>query len=163
LRLAWWANLHTLPPHSPPPEAKEADGSKEETKQADAAIDAAFERFWRVYPKHMAKLDAIKAFAKAIKDGADAEVIIAGAARYATARSGQDEKYTKLAGNWLRDGRWLDEPAAAAGGTTTIDQDGNVVSPPRASDPNRRRTWAEVAQNLDRMLDGQGGSYDHRQ
>src|SRR5262249_52251817 len=46
----------------------------------------AFERFWAVYPKRVAKEAARKAFAKAVENGTDVEALIAGAQRYAVER-----------------------------------------------------------------------------
>jgi hypothetical protein len=83
----------------------------------------AFERFWAVYPKRVAKEAARKAFAKAVENGTTVETLIAGAQRYAVKRQGQDPKYTKHPATWLNGGCWQDE----APGAPVIDQEGNVV------------------------------------
>ena len=80
-------------------------------KPSTAAINAKFDDgFWPIFPRHVGKLDARTAFSKAVHDGADADAIIAGAARYAAERAGQDEKFTAHPRTWLRAGRWMDEP-----------------------------------------------------
>ena len=84
----------------------------------------AFERFWAVYPKRVAKEAARKAFAKAAENGTDVEALIAGAQRYAVERQGQDPKYTKHPATWLNAGCWEDETP----GAPVIDEDGNVVA-----------------------------------
>jgi hypothetical protein len=71
---------------------------------------AAFEEFWRVYPRRVGKSAARRAWDKAIKARVIAGTIIAGARRYAAERSGQDPAYTAHPGTWLNAGRWDDEP-----------------------------------------------------
>jgi Helix-turn-helix domain len=65
---------------------KNATDKKEKITKATGAVDG-FEQFWAAYPKHVKKLAAEKAFAKALKI-ANADVIIAAAARYAGERAG---------------------------------------------------------------------------
>lgn len=68
-----------------------------------------FERFWRAYPRRVAKGHARKAWAKAIK-AAPAETIIEGATRYAAERARDDPKFTKHPATWLNGECWDDEP-----------------------------------------------------
>lgn len=72
-------------------------------------MDPDFERMWRVYPRKVGKLDALKAWKQALKVS-PADDIVAGAMRYAQQRAGQDPQFTKHPGAWLRAGRWMDEP-----------------------------------------------------
>jgi hypothetical protein len=95
-------------------------------KQTDAA---AFDRFWAIYPRRVAKGAARKAFAAAIKR-ADVATIIDGARRYASERSGQDQKYTAHPATWLNADRWTDEPAPV-NGAPVIDQQGNPIAQPQ--------------------------------
>jgi len=119
---------------------KEGDGAR-------AADDggAAFERFWAAYPRHVAKEAARKAFARAIKNGVDADTMIAGAQRYAVERKSEPPRYTAHAATWLNGRRWDDPSPSGA----VIDQDGNVVEVERPP-PQRQReqTWAEVSAEL---------------
>lgn len=69
-----------------------------------------FVRFYTIYPRRIGKKAAEKAWAKAIKDGAEPELVIQAAQRYAASRVGQDPKYTPHPATWLNQGRWEDEP-----------------------------------------------------
>jgi hypothetical protein len=57
--------------------------------------------------------------------------------RFAVERTGQPERFTPSAANWLRDGRWKDPPSAPQPKGTSHD----------GSRP-RRRTAAEVAAEI---------------
>jgi hypothetical protein len=97
---------------------------KNQGERRGAAAGDAFERFWAVYPKRVAKEAARKAFAAAITRGVDAEILVAGAQRYAVERQGQPPRYTKHPATWLNAGCWEDE----APGAPVIDEQGNVVA-----------------------------------
>jgi hypothetical protein len=71
-----------------------------------------FDRFWTVYPRHVGKQDAYRAWLKLPRD-TDMEAVIAGAERYAKDPNRKAE-FTKHPGPWLRDGRWTDEPLPAS-------------------------------------------------
>lgn len=64
--------------------------------------------FWSAYPtrRGSSKTDALKAYAKAIKEGATPEEIHTAAAAYAQERVGQDAKFTAHAATWLNGKRW---------------------------------------------------------
>lgn len=68
-----------------------------------------FDRFYAAYPRKVGRKDAQRKWDKAIKDGANPDVVIAGAERYARQRSGQDAKFTKHPATWLHQGCWMDE------------------------------------------------------
>lgn len=76
-----------------------------------------FVRFWEAYPKRKGKVDARKAWAKAIKSGTDPDSLISAAERYAVerARLNEEEKYTLYPATWLNGERWDDEPAVTNG------------------------------------------------
>lgn len=71
--------------------------------------DEAFETFWKAYPKKVGKPSAKKNFARALRAGADAEAIIAGARAYAARMQGKEATYLKHPQGWLSDERWNDE------------------------------------------------------
>lgn len=79
--------------------------------------------FWAAYPRKKGKGDARKAWAQAIKNGADPAEIIAGAQRYAQERAAADPKYTKYPASWLRAERWTDEEDPAYQPKNTPQQD----------------------------------------
>jgi hypothetical protein len=100
-----------------------------------------FPEFWSAFPKRVAKAQAAKAFAAAIKRGADPAAMIEGAKRYANERIAEEPtderkrwKYTKDPATWINAECWLDETAPTG---PVIDQDGNVIDtpPPRRSGP----------------------------
>jgi hypothetical protein len=102
-------------------------------------VDDAFDRFWTAFPKHVGKLDARKAFAKALQQ-ASADELIAGAQRYAVTERARIERegtpqFTKHPASWLRAGKWMDE----LNGAPVIDEDGNLVAieQPRQQQPAR--------------------------
>lgn len=73
-----------------------------------------FGAFWLVYPKKRAKETARKAWAAAIKRGADPAAIVAAATAYAHERAQQDPKFTKHPATWLNAGCYDDEPEQPA-------------------------------------------------
>lgn len=91
----------------PRQERKGRDQGKEGKGNAPALLDE-FDRFWQTYPRHEAKGEARKAWAKAVKV-APPEVIIAGAQRYADDPN-RDPAFTAHPATWLNRERWLDEP-----------------------------------------------------
>jgi hypothetical protein len=94
---------------------------------------AAFEEFWRCYPKRAGKDAARRAYEKIIRNGsATVAELLAGAKRYTAERAGQDQKYTKHPSGWLNDGRWRDD-AGVDGSAPVIDQDGNPIEQPKAA------------------------------
>lgn len=72
--------------------------------------DALFESFWGVYPRRIAKKEAMKKFDKAVGDGADPQKIIDGAKAYSRSVEGKEQKYIAHPATWLNQGRWDDEP-----------------------------------------------------
>lgn len=72
-----------------------------------------FENFWRTYPRRIEKKSAFKSWRTALKSGATADEITAGAARYAKYRAGEPERFTKHPSTWLNQGCWEDEYSTA--------------------------------------------------
>jgi hypothetical protein len=74
-----------------------------------------FEDFYRVFPRHVARGTAERAYRRIIKNGeaTDAD-LLSGAMRYAAAQDGKDPTYIKHPATWLNGKCWLDEPAPAA-------------------------------------------------
>ena len=69
-----------------------------------------FERFYSVYPRKVARLDAEKAWNQMIRRY-DAETIIKGAETFARAMAdeGKEPQYIPYPASWLRAGRWMDQ------------------------------------------------------
>jgi hypothetical protein len=123
------------------------DLKKKPQAEPEPEVATAFTDFWRVYPRKVGRDAAEAAFAKMIREGNGASVIIAGAQRYAIERRGEPERYTKFPVNWLNEKRGEDEPD----GAVVVDQEGNVVGieqPARRSRPDREKTWKEIGEEL---------------
>jgi len=83
-----------------------------------AATDPAeFASWWQVYPRHVSRSEAEKAYVAARKD-ASAEDLLAGAVRYRDNRDRKeaDAKFTAHASTWLHQKRWTDEPERRSNG-----------------------------------------------
>lgn len=91
-----------------------------------------FEEFWRTYPRHEDKKKAFTVWQKALKGGATADEIIAGAARYAKYRAGEPEQYTKHPSTWLNGDCWENEYSIAGTGYGS-GQYGSRLSPEEAA------------------------------
>lgn len=91
-----------------------------------------FEEFWRIYPRHEDKKKAFTVWQKALKGGATADEIIAGAARYAKYRAGEPEQYTKHPSTWLNGDCWENEYSTAGMGYGS-GQYGSRLSPEEAA------------------------------
>ena len=84
-------------------------------KRSKAALEAeAAQRFesdfWPVYPRRTGKKAARAKFVAIVSRGeATADQIVRGAMRYAAARTGEEERYTKQPVTWLNQGCWDDE------------------------------------------------------
>lgn len=92
-----------------------------------------FEEFWRTYPRRIEKKSAFKAWKTALKGGATADEITAGAARYAKYRAGEPERFTKHPSTWLNQGCWEDEYSTAGIGYGS-GQYGSRMTPEEAAD-----------------------------
>lgn len=81
---------------------------------ASSEAPQTFDTFWATFPRRVAKLDAKRAYDKALKL-ATATEIIAGAQRYAAATSRTEMQFIKHPATWLRGGGWLDDIEAISG------------------------------------------------
>lgn len=114
----------TVAAHKAPVKAKKSK------KRNDYPDD--FEEFWRIYPRHEDKKKAFKVWQTALKNGATADEIIAGAARYAKYRAGEPEQYTKHPSTWLNGDCWENE-YSTAGISYGSGQYGSRLSPEEAA------------------------------
>lgn len=77
--------------------------------------EAGFDRFWRAFPRREARGAARKAWTTALKRGADPDVIVRAASRYADRRAATEPdpdkraRFTLMPANWLNGERWADE------------------------------------------------------
>jgi hypothetical protein len=85
-------------------------------KPKASAVRAAppgFDEFWAIFPRHVAKSAAVKAFEKAT-NVVGVDTIIEGAKRYRDDPNRSDQ-FTAHPSTWLNGGRWDDEPMATNG------------------------------------------------
>lgn len=81
--------------------------------RASPEAEAAFEEFYRQFPRHVGKDAARRTYERVIKTGkATHAELLQGAMRYGAERAGEDPKWTKHPATWLNGGHWADEPAA---------------------------------------------------
>lgn len=99
-----------------PMEGEDQSQKTIEVSAGPTAADA-FSEFWSVYPKKVAKADARKAFAAAMKR-ADVDDIITGARRLRDDPNLPEKQYIPHPGKWLRGDQWEDEPLPAPGRST---------------------------------------------
>lgn len=85
-----------------------------------------FEEFWERYPRRVGKLDAQKAFRKALKIACLAD-ILGGVDRYIQNKP----EYADWAhpATWLNKGRWMDEPDRRQGDRRQADRRQDPESP----------------------------------
>lgn len=77
-------------------------------ERTEVEIDHAFDIFWKIYPKHVAKVKARAAFVKALKTTRVAE-IVDGARLYQRAMRQSDPKFIAHPTTWLNQERWTDD------------------------------------------------------
>ncbi len=80
----------------------------------DLYVSDAFDRFWSVYPRRVGKEGAKKAFLKAVKQ-VGADVIVAGARRFAEDPNLPEKQFIPHPATWLNRGSWDDEPLPPRG------------------------------------------------
>lgn len=88
---------------------KENNKTKEPTKNPHPEAEEAFRRFWSFYPRKVEKIDAERAFLKALSS-VDAETIIAGAQRLADDPNLPPKQFIPYPARWLNAGGWESEP-----------------------------------------------------
>lgn len=68
-----------------------------------------FLAFWSVYPRKVAKLEALKAWKQMTREYDPAD-IIAGLRRNLAGLERRERQFIPHPASWLRAGRWMDEP-----------------------------------------------------
>lgn len=83
-----------------------------------------FDEFWMAYPRKVGKAAAVKAWAKALNEGANPAVVVAGARRLAADPNLPPKRYIPHPTTWLGRGGWDDEPYPArdGGAGDTVDE-----------------------------------------
>jgi len=96
------------------------DGMKPET-------DAAFEKFWSVYPRPKSRDRCRELFIKAVNSGVDPKRIAAAAEAYGAENRGNGRQYLAYADNWLKDRRW-EEQSETTQAKPTQSEAGDIVT-----------------------------------
>ena len=81
-----------------------------------------FAEWYAAFPLHKGKGQAVKAYRTARKK-TSAEILLAGAKRYAVQRAGEDAQYTKHPATWLNGECWEDERIEAGTGQVAPDHE----------------------------------------
>lgn len=122
IQIVKWAK-HQNPHRREAPSTLPAENDEvvEEEQQAEsgpqkAETEAAFETFWKLYPRKTAKDNARKAFAKINPDAELMAEIMASLAKHATCQAWlkDDGQFIPHAATWLNGKRWNDEVKPAA-------------------------------------------------
>ncbi len=81
-----------------------------------------FAPWYAVYPKHVDRIDAAKAFARLMKSGAiSLEALMAATARYAAKVANTEKRFIKAPSVWINKGSYLDEPEGGECAPAPID------------------------------------------
>lgn len=140
----------TAPPFSSTPHPPHED--RKDSLPAEEHLEA-FGAFWLTYPKKKAREEAKRAWAAAIKRGADPEHIVAAAQAYARERAQQDPKFTKYPATWLNKGCYDDEPDQTPGGLPQLSVINGTNGQPLTGTDAKVAGWLALSQQL-----AQGGS-----
>jgi hypothetical protein len=75
-----------------------------------------FASWYAIYPKHVDRIDAAKAFARLMKSGAiTLETLMAATVRYAVKVANTEKQFIKAPSVWINKGSYLDEPEGDGG------------------------------------------------
>ena len=111
---------------------------------------AAFDDFWGIYPRKVAKDAARKAWASAIKR-ADVQDILAGAKRYRDDPN-REAEFTAHPSTWLNQGRWGDEPMPPRGQGSAGPQPDRLTEAARLVAERRQRRDAADPNGITRSM-----------
>lgn len=74
-----------------------------------------FADFYALYPRHIARKDAEKAWRQVIKEGVQPATIMDGLLRQLPVMAAKDKQFLPYPATWLRGWRWEDEVEAPSG------------------------------------------------
>ena len=114
-------------PNKSSAKAPKSSPSRREKKptRSDPAVLSAFDQFYQVYPRHVARQEALNAWLKLQPDTELIEKIMGAVGAYAAQSEGTESKFIQYPKKWLNGRRWEDEPA---------DSIGNAHGPPAFKD-----------------------------
>jgi hypothetical protein len=117
----------TPPPAGEKPfQMEEVGGKREEEKHISLEGERDFDEWYAVYPRHVGRGQARKAY-RAARRKADAAQLLAGAKSAAREFGGKEPQYIPHPATWLNGERWDDDKtSAAAAAATRRDKNGNL-------------------------------------
>ena len=89
---------------------EERENIRAERAERSRLMKARFDRFWTAYPRHTAKANAEKAFAKVAPDDALLDAMLTAINRQRASPQWSDPQYIPHPATWLNQRRWEDEP-----------------------------------------------------
>jgi len=107
------ASAHRSATVEPPTRPDQKKNNTSSSTASPSTDSPEFIRFWSAYPRRVGKGQARKAWATALKRGADPEAVIESAGRFAALRGNEDPKFTPHPSTWLNGERWNDSPDPA--------------------------------------------------
>lgn len=84
-----------------------------DSKEKDATLDRAFDKFWACYPRHEGKQDAKRAFLKIKPDNTLLDTMLSAIQRQKQSDQWSEPRYIPHPATWLNGHRWEDEPQKA--------------------------------------------------
>ena len=93
-----------------------------EPLNTQTSVNESFNEFWEVYPKHLQKGEARKAFFKAVQRVGDADTILEGARRMAADPNLPVKQFIPYPATWLNRDGWDDEPFPPREGVPGVTQ-----------------------------------------
>jgi hypothetical protein len=110
-----------------------------------------FATWYAIYPKHVDRIDAAKAFARLMKSGAiSLEALMAATARYAAKVANTEKRFIKAPSVWINKGSYLDEPEGDGGEPSPAPID------PRSFDDDGWRRRLKYFHEAEKWLDPWG-------
>lgn len=97
------------------------DRSLFEFEPEQAAEQDPFEVWWKFVPRKVAKAQARRAFAAALKRTGSLQVLIEGIRRFAATVAGTEDRFIAHPATWLNGDRWLDQVTTQANHSRSID------------------------------------------
>lgn len=103
-------------------DAQQGKSRKGKETNRRVSVDNVFEKFWSVYPRKDAKVQAEKAFVKLAPDESVLDEIIAGVTRALASEQWRkdDGKFIPYASTWLNQKRWQDSGTHLNGHTPSL-------------------------------------------
>jgi hypothetical protein len=107
------------------------------------SVKQAFEEFWAIYPKHLQKGEARKAFWKAVQRLGDISPIMEGVSRFATDPNLPPKQFIPYPATWLNRDAWEDE--ALPERVDTVTNLARMAKSPHVGGP---REWVQDMHDL---------------